>query len=523
MRESAHASASGLEILNSQVSTPDGLGTSTAAAVVRGSLWSIAGNLIPQAQILGLSIVAANYLGPDGLGRQSYIAFTALSLVLLATAGLPSTLSRFVAELLGAREGGVALALFAWTRRVMLPAAAISAATMVLLAALGAEPNSAWVLAGIGSALAVLQAAPNALLLGAQRWRDASIAGLITAVASVPATTAVLAAGGGITGFFAVETGVLAVNLAWTWVLARRLLLEFPPAAPPAPELRKRFYRAVAMATVTVAIEFVVWRRSEFLVLGRVSSDSQLAFYSIAFALTWGLSRIPGVVAAVTMPAIATLFGAGEVERVRSGFWRAARLLLIITPPLTAAAAAAGPALIRLAYGDAFEGAGDPLLVLLIPLPILPLLLTSASLLFALGRMRFLLVAGLAATVVNITLAVTLIPSYDALGASIANAGSQLFAGLPAFVLACRLLRPVDLGWKETAGAFAAALAGGLAAALCVHILGGLLGICCGLALGFAVWTAAMVVLRPFRAADARWLGTALGPRASALALRICG
>jgi O-antigen/teichoic acid export membrane protein len=500
---------------------PGGLGETNAAAVARGGMWSIAGRLVPQVQILGLSIVAAHYLGPDGLGRQSYIAFAALSLMLLATAGLPAALNRFVAELLGAREGAFAHALYAWTLRALLVTASAAAAFLLLVAALGAEPGGAWVLAGIGCGLAVLQTAPSALLSGAQRWREATIAGLVTGIASVPATAAVLASGGGITGLFAVETVVIAAGLVWTWVLARRLGIALPPAAPVPRELRQRFLRFAGISSLMVGIEFVVWRRSEFFVLNHTSTDAEIALYSIAFASSWGLSRIPGAVAAVAMPTAATLVGAGELERVRAGFWRAARLLLMVTPPLTAAAAAAGPDLIRLVYGEAFAGAGDPLLVLLAPMPLLPLLATSGALLFAFGRLRFLVIVGLVATVVNATFAIALIPPFGAVGAAVSNVIAQLCAGVPALVLTCRLLGPLDLGWLRIGGALAISTVSGLVAAAIVRSTGSAGGVCSGLAIGAILWTVAMLVARPLRTADADWLGTALGTRIGVVARRM--
>ena len=76
--------------------------------------------MLPQAQLLVLSIIVARYLGPTDMGRQSYIAFVSIALVQAATAGMPTALSRFVGELLGARRGGQAMSLYRFTRRVEL-------------------------------------------------------------------------------------------------------------------------------------------------------------------------------------------------------------------------------------------------------------------------------------------------------------------------------------------------------------------------------------------------------------------
>ena len=111
------------------------------------------------------------------MGRQSYIAFVALALVQAATAGFPGALTRYIGELLGARRGDHAMALYRFTRRVEIVAAALVLAVLLIVAALGGPSRgAAWALAGLSGALAVLQAVPMSLLAGAQRWRAGLVA-----------------------------------------------------------------------------------------------------------------------------------------------------------------------------------------------------------------------------------------------------------------------------------------------------------------------------------------------------------
>ena len=487
------------------------LGQTSGAAVVTGGLWSVLGRTMPQIQLLVLSVVAARFLGPDGMGRQSLIAFVGLTTVMVATAGFPSSVSRFVGELLGAREGGLAVGLYRWTWRVETIAAALAAASLVALGLLGSEPALAWVLVGVASGLAVLQSVPQALLSGAQRWRDATIVGVVVGVSSVPATIGVLALGGGITGFFAVEVVAVAINLAWTSHLARGVTARLPAPERGSPELRRRFLGFAGMSTVNVLIQYVVWTRSELLVLNHVSTDAEIALYSIAFATVFGLARIPEAIARVTMPAVATLIGAGELHRVRSGYWRAMRLLLFITPPVVAGAAVTGPALLSLAYGDEFSGAGNVLLILLVPLLVLPLITTSNALLFAFARMRFLLTVGILATIVDVALAVLLIPHFDAVGAAIANAVAQLTAGIPCLWLAARLNAPVDIAWRPLVRGLLLALAvAGVAGATLLGLGDGLAGALGAVLAGLTLFVLLAPVLRPLAPSDAAWLAHAL-------------
>src|SRR3954451_8212136 len=218
------------------------LGATSAPAIVSGGLWTLLSRVLPQARLLGVSVVGARYLGPDEMGRQSYIAFVALTLVQAATAGLPGAVSRFVGELLGSRRGGEALSLYRITRRVEVVAAVLVLLVILGAVLLGSEPRTAWILAGISAALSVLQAVPAALLAGTQRWREAWLPGLVTGVATVPAVVIALELGGGISGLFAVEAVAVFVNLLWTSALARRVERQLPEIEPATEELRRRFW-----------------------------------------------------------------------------------------------------------------------------------------------------------------------------------------------------------------------------------------------------------------------------------------
>ncbi len=492
------------------------IGETSAPSVVSGGLWTLLNRVLPQAQLLVLSIIVARYLGPTEMGRQSFIAFVSIALVQAATAGFPIALSRFVGELLGARRGGEALSLYRLTRRVELLAAALCLLALVTVALLGGDPRAAWMLAGLSAAFAVLQAVPMALLAGAQRWREGSLPGLVTGVATIPLTVVVLEAGGGITGLFGLEAAAVFANLVWTSALARRLASQLPEPEPAPPELRRRFLAFVGSTSLLVIIQFVVWRRSELFVLGYYSTDAQIAYYSIAFAAISGLSKLPETLEAVAMPAVANLVGMGEHARIRRGFWRAMRLLVPITLPLVAGVAVTGPALLRLAYGDEYRDAGPVLLAMLAPLLLQPMLRVSEGILYGLGRVKFIVIAGLVATVVDLALAFALIPSMDALGAAIANGAAILVAGIPCLVLAVHLHRPVDLSVGLVLRTLPVALAVAAAAWAGLQV-----GTLLAVVTGTLAFLGAALVLRPVQAEDATWLSAGLGetgPRGTAAA-----
>jgi glycosyltransferase involved in cell wall biosynthesis/O-antigen/teichoic acid export membrane protein len=502
----------------------DAAAATTGASVIRGGLWSLVSGLLPQMFTLVLSVAAARFLGPEAMGRQSFIAFVSLSATTVFASGLSNALMRSVAATLGARRPGDARGLVRWARRVQL-AGALGGATVLLVPAVsGATPTAAWALAGVATALGILQTVPNAVLIGTQRFRAAAIVGLTTGGAAVPTMVLVLALGGGISGMFAVEVATVAANLLWTTALSRRALEELAPAAVRNdPALRRVTSRFALYNTAGGILSLVVWRRSEFFFLAHYSTDTEIALYSIAFAGAAVLGSITERLSGALSSAFATLHGAAAIERLRSGYARTLRLLFLLSLPAAALAAGGGPAAIRVVYGADYAGAGDVLYVLLLAIPMLPLWSVCGSLLAAVGDARSPLIASAAAATLNVALAVALVPRFDAVGAAVANVGGQAIAATLMFWFTRRRLGPLPVR-RRTGSATRVLLASGVAGAATWAIcagLGGPAGLILGVGTGLAVLWALLAALRPLPADDALWLDEQIGGRVGAVARRL--
>ena len=487
--------------------------STTGASVIAGTTWTMAQYVLPQLYVVVQSVVAARFLTPGDMGRQSFIAFVELSLLTVFTGGLPTATARKIAELLGQGNTGAVRVLLRWAWRVEAVASALAAGAFVLLTFGSADHHSAWALAGVACIAGILHAVPSAALFGMQRWRDAALVGLGSGTLGLVGSIAVLAAGAGIPGLFAVEAVVGLLGMAAAAAIAKRCV-DGLPAKPPVEmrEVQRSVVRYASVATVSLLINLVVWKRSEFLFLERYSGDVQIALYSVAFGAVAALVYLPQAIVSVMVPAIASLFGAGADERIRSGFGRAIRLLALMSLPLTAGALSVGPAALRLIYGEAYRGTGSVLLILMAAFPLIPLINTSLGLLWGTGKLRFPTTVLIAAAAVNIGLDVLLIPDHGAVGAAWANVGAQLFAGVPVIVYAARQVGPLDIdGWALVRGA-AAAVATGLVALAVMELVGGLMGLALAVVAGVVAFAAAALVLRVVPARDAQWLGAATGP-----------
>lgn len=478
----------------------------TGKAVLRGSTWSIARIVGPQLFVLIVSVAAARFLGPDGMGRQSFISFIALSTAAIFSSGISQMLTRFIGEGIGARQVSETRGLVERSYRLGLLCALLGGLVLIGAALAGEEPMAAWVLAGVGCGLAIAQALPNAILNGTLRWRQISVVGLVTGAAAVPMTIVVLAAGGGITGFFAVEAGMIGANMVWSWVLGRSALRDLGPDVSHDRGLERRAWSYAALTTLWIVLSTIVFKRSEFFFLQHYADNAAIAVYSIAFASVYAVTSLIEGLGQTAMPAFATLFGGGAETRIRAGFERGQRMLILFSLPLTAAAVALGPELLGLVYGSEYDDAGQLLQIMVLGVPLLALMGLANAYLNGLGRARPVLAMTAVAAAANIALAFALVPSLGARGAALANLGSQLLIGVITIAYADHLLGRRGIHSRTVLATLAASGAAGAIGALGAEGIGGAPGLLVGAIGAAAGFAAVAAMLKPMRLDDAEWL-----------------
>jgi len=502
-------------------SPPGPAAQTTGASVARGGLWQIVGTVVPQLYGLTLSVFLAHYLGPDALGRLALIQVVAFTLITSLTLGLPTALVNFTGVLNGSGRAGEARTLLRWTSRLIALTAAVALAVMAGLGVLGASPKAAWILEGIGAAAGVVATAPASFLRGLQRWRVLQVAAVASGGVAFALKVVALLFGGGVTAICAIDIVAFGGTLAVTAFFAGRAARALP-AAPLDVHLRRSVLRFAGISSISVFVSFVVYHRTEVLFLGHYSSDAQIAIYWLPFTVVSGLMALTWALGAAFGPAVATLWGAQQIDRIRAGFSRSVRLALLANLLLASALTALGPIAVELVWGRKFAGAGPVLVILAVTLPFAPLMTLSLQLLNGIGRLWGLSMVGVVAALSNIGLDLVLIPRYDAVGAALANSLAQIVGSVPLIVLAGRALGGLTLEMGVLGRAVAAAVASGLAAALVLNQLPGAAGLVAG-ALAFVVALAVSgVLLRPISVDDFQWLESISGGRVGGLLVATC-
>src|SRR5580765_5849587 len=97
-----------------------------------GSMWTAASTLAPYVYTTVISIIAARVLGPDDMGRQSFIAFVVLTVQTVSTSGIGYSIVRHVGDLIGRGDTGKVRSLVTFGWQLAFPASLLAAAALLL-------------------------------------------------------------------------------------------------------------------------------------------------------------------------------------------------------------------------------------------------------------------------------------------------------------------------------------------------------------------------------------------------------
>jgi O-antigen/teichoic acid export membrane protein len=242
------------------------------------------------------------------------------------------------------------------------------------------------------------------------------------------------------------DGGVRAAVGAWTvanvltagFALAATRDLWLPVARPQLLDPTARLLVRLALVMGAVQVLNLVSYRIELFILERYDGLADVGIYSIAMQAAEGLWLISAAVAqAVTAPVVHE--SEGRAVRLVAG---AAMRGLLLTAAVALALGAAAPFAIPVIFGEEFDDAAVPLLLLLpgavayAPVAILVVYLSVRH-----GRPRLSLAVSLTAMALTLVSALLLIPPYGGAGAAVASTIGYAAGALLAWIFFLRLSR----------------------------------------------------------------------------------
>lgn len=403
--------------------------TVNTRTILRNTAWFALENVISFGASLISSFLIARTLGPVRMGYLVYVMWVVNIASSLGGIGIPATTRKYMAEFIGANERGAARHIY--LRTLLAQAGTATVATLGSLVWVFLYVTPEYRTAAILLVLSIWPSMVNSVSAFANVATEdlssnlpASVASTLTFFVTILLTVIL-------------HWGVLGVASSMLTMRVVDFTVRFVPtyrrvngwrgegAAVPA-DLQRRMQSFALQSLTGMLLTLVVWDRSEVLLLKHFSSDiRQVAFYSVAFGLAERLLVFPTVFASATGASMFAQYGRDR-SRLPALTASSARYLGLTSIPLHIIATALAGAALLTFYGKAYAGA----LVVATAAPLLcgaKAFLTPVQILFeTLERQTYFIYATLGASVIDVAVAIALIPRYGALGAAIGSGVAQM-------------------------------------------------------------------------------------------------
>lgn len=394
------------------------------AHVARNSVWLVVGQLVSKIFSFGYVLALARFLGVEAFGDFTLV----LSFVMVADIATDFGLTRLIIRDL-ARDAsrlpdylGVLLPL----KALLIVIGYLVMICTVFLMGYRSEVAALAVLAGIGMLPLGLGTLLDSACHARQRMQWSSMAQITLAVTQAIIGGIVLLAGGGV---WAAVGVALVANCAYLGVqiwagrqLGFTVRWSFKPGA--ACDMLRQ-----SLPYAGVALLGALALRAELLVLGWFGSAAQLGAFSAAIKFYEAAAVIPVMIASASTPAMSrfhadSAHGLGKLYR-----WTISRVL-VLTVPAALGTVLLADYIIALLFAPQYAPAAPLLREVFIAYPFAALYVVNGSLLLASDHARRTVGLSLGVVVLQVVLALWLIPLYGARGAATSLLIVQVIAAL---------------------------------------------------------------------------------------------
>jgi O-antigen/teichoic acid export membrane protein len=174
---------------------------------------------------------------------------------------------------------------------------------------------------------------------------------------------------------------------------------------------------------LTAALQLINGR-TDIIMLGFFRSDAEIGVYRVAAQLGATVIFAMQAINVVQGPHIAHLFAQGDMKKLQRMITRSAQAVLLFAVPVVIVIILFGEYIIGFIYGEAYQAAYLPLVILCAGQLVNAAMGAVGSLLNMTGHERDTMKSVLMAAIVNVVLSLTLIPLFGIVGAAIATAST---------------------------------------------------------------------------------------------------
>lgn len=402
------------------------------SGLVRTGLGAMALRVTGLALSLGMSVFLARVMGADGLGQYA-LAFAVLGLLgLPVQMGMSSLVLRETARANAVGDWPLLRGIWYWaTRRILVVSGVIIvvAGLILLIAPDLIAPHSRTVL---------LIGMPLIPLIALSQMRSSALRGVGWFVpGQIPDTllrpglmmalgfAAYLWAGRQISAETVMTAHVISAGVAFAFGVL--LLLRARPAGmltATGRQIQARAWRAAIWPLALISGAQSITANTDFIMLGWWRQAAEIGHYKVAASAANVSVIVPGVLAMIAEPRVATLFRQGDMARLARLAAGVALAGFVLTMPAILVLIIWGGPVLNAVFGAGFEEGAAALSILLIGQVVNAFFGICISLLNMTGHERLAMRGLLAAALVNVALNLFLIPGYGIQGAAMATAFS---------------------------------------------------------------------------------------------------
>jgi O-antigen/teichoic acid export membrane protein len=441
-------------------------------------------------QVLGFVIlaVAARRLGPSDLGAFAFAVNLSSYFAIPANFGVTALALRDVGQQPERAREIAGEVLVLQTSLSLVPYA-----LLVLLAPVLAPSELAQdVIPIIGATFVVDAVALWWLLLGRQRYALISIAKLTSGVLNM--VLVLLFVDEGTSGTLWLAWALLASFVLNTvLMLSGAIRLEGTPVLRTSVRaLARRFAASVPLGIAAVMIS--VYYTVDSVMLGYMKDTATVGQYAVAYKLPLAFLALAALWVSVLLPHASALWLSDREELLRQGSLLSS-IALVPAIPLAAGALLTGHELMPAFFGQEFEPAGTPFILLTFAAALVAFTVTYGTLVIAIGDERQYAIGVTCGAVANVLANLVVIPAFGMVGAASTTIAAEAVVFAYIYVRLRRVLGPVHIQWWRC-GRVIAATAVMVAVLLVVDDR---IGVFAEVALGAAVFAVAAVPLAVFR------------------------
>lgn len=455
-----------------------------------------------------ISIIVARGLGPDTLGRYSFITFLLSLLTTVFGLGLPATITKYVSEYLGSGKKKTLSKILGLSLKISF-LSSLLAAVLFFLAFWFLDPiHNPIKTTGLAvvAALLVFPLLINNVLRGvfsgAQNFDYLFKVSISSSFLTLAGTILVLIFHWGIYGILILSLVINAMILFLYLAKSQKDFFSETAKEEISADYLSDFYRyAVSVAVISI-IELIVWQYSEVIFLGIFRAPREVAYYTLPFNIAlMAMTMLPGAILQTLMPVLSNLHGQADSEGMKKTYFVVTKFNYLIIVPLCFIFGILAKDIILTLYGPTYAESAKILPILIVSSGMAFLSTSGALFLYSIKKQNLILKYMIFTAVLNVTLDILLIPKFGIYGAVTGNVVAQVSASMFTIWYTLKELKS-SVNVYALIKPIVAACVMGVVIYLASHFLNGIVGLVVAIALGVPTYFVCLPALKFFTPED---------------------